>query len=149
MLKKKSKREETEERWGVSLSSWFLSYSNFLIRKTFAAVLMNNKLFQAEQTTQKQSTHTHIHTHIDTRTHTRRVSPGHQPICLLRESCFPLALLKNRVGKNASHTHTSEYADMTSYLSVPSLCKERGQASAGSLCVSVWLLHCEHRLRNQ
>ncbi len=40
-----------EERRGLSLSSWFLSYGKFLIRKTFAAVLMNNKLFQAEQTT--------------------------------------------------------------------------------------------------
>lgn len=76
-------------------------YSIFLIRVMYAAVLMNNKLFQAEQSLKTKNT------------------PGHQPICSLRESCFPLALLRRdrEKKKNASptHTHTYEYADMTSY----------------------------------
>lgn len=33
-----------------------------------------------------------------------------------------------------THTHTSEYADMTSYFSVQSLCKERGQVEL--VCLS-------------
>ena len=50
-VEKMKSKEGRDKGGGGSLSYCFLSYSNFLIRKTFAAVLMSNTLFQAEQTT--------------------------------------------------------------------------------------------------
>lgn len=100
---------------------------------------MNNKLFQAEQTIQKQSQHTD--------THTRSHQDTGPSVCRGNLAFLQQYLKRVCGGGNASHTLTHWWVCRHDIIF---FCAESLQrAWAGGSCVWAWLPHCrsQHKLR--